>query len=280
MRSSGHGGAAPCLEPPDQAEQVAVCLALGADDELGRRAGRRGQARPAFEARLPGQPSRQLELRQQIAREILVGCKPAHHFIRGPFEVDRHAAGESHGCPHLIVVGARQHLEMEVARESLTPAEDLRGRQHAVHRAARATGNSRGQEQPVGGTGAVGLHEGARRFFGPECHAPDLASAERRAVAARERARIGLHDAHQPRDTAPGHAQRADADRALLQSRAAGQAMLPVGHGFTAEQRRTVRVCPWSQHTKHKMSYCAREKSHDALAPLTSEVMVPAARPR
>jgi hypothetical protein len=224
------------LEAADQAEQVAVRLTLGADDELGRRAGRRGQARPAFEARFSGQPSRKLELRQEIAREVLVGCEPPDHVIGGPFEVDRHATGESHGCAHLVVVGAGQHLEMEVSRESLPSAENLRGRQHAVHRAARAPGHSRGQEEPVGGAGAVCLHEGSRRFLGPKRHAPDLAAAERRAIATRERACIGLHDAHEARDATPGHAQGANPDRALLQSRAARQTVLPVGCGLTAEE--------------------------------------------
>ena len=135
-----------CLEAADQAEQVAVRLTLGADDELGRRAGRRGQARPAFEARLSRQPARQFELRQEIAREVLVGREPPDHVIGRSFEVDRHAARESHGCPHLVVIGAGEHLEMEVAREPLPPAEDLRGRQHAVHCAARAPGHPRGQE--------------------------------------------------------------------------------------------------------------------------------------
>jgi len=134
------------LEPGHEPEDFTIGLARGADDELGRRSDHAGLSGRIEPPALEGEATGQLELRQQVSAEVLVTCQGPHVAVAGRLEVDRHAAGEPHGRPHLIVVGAGQHLQMEVAGESLPSAEDLRGRQHAVHCAARAPGHSRGQE--------------------------------------------------------------------------------------------------------------------------------------
>src|ERR1700694_588686 len=58
----------------------------------------------------------------------------------------------------------------------------------------------------------MGLHERGGRFFGRQRGALDLAAAERRTIAARERARVGLHDPHERGAAAARKPNARDAD--------------------------------------------------------------------
>ena len=104
---------------------------------------------------------------------------------------------------------------MDVAVEPFAPrSRSSVASMRSVARTARP-GHAGREEQPLREPRAVRVHEGARDLFGLERGAADLAAAERRAVAAGERARVRLHDAHQVRGAAPGNAHLRDADRAV-----------------------------------------------------------------
>src|SRR5439155_25396382 len=139
------------LETAHETEQLAIRLSLGAYDELRRRARRRRQVRPALQPRLPRKPPGKHELRQQVAGEVLLSGKSPHDGIARALEVDRDPAREPGCLTHLALVGARQHLQVNVPRESLAPPKDLDRREQAVHGSLRAARDSRGEEEPVGG---------------------------------------------------------------------------------------------------------------------------------
>src|SRR5207245_8111441 len=79
---------APALEPRHDVEDLAVLLARRTDDELGRRADggepRRSLLPPALEHEAPGQ----LEIRQQVAGEVLLAREGADVGGAGRFEID------------------------------------------------------------------------------------------------------------------------------------------------------------------------------------------------
>src|SRR2546425_8222432 len=107
-------------------------------------------------ARFARELSREHELGQEIAREILLLGEPPHHRIARAFEVDREAAGKLSGRADLALVGARQHLEVNVAGKSLAAPQDVNGREHAVHGPLRAPGDARCEKEPVSYARAMG----------------------------------------------------------------------------------------------------------------------------
>ncbi len=107
---------------------------------------------------------------------------------------------------------AGQELDVQVTAEALTAPQDLEGGQHPIGRFLGASGHARGEEEAIDQPLAVRLHEGRRRVLGGERGSLHFAAAERRAIAARQRARVGLHDAHERRAAAAGKADASDAD--------------------------------------------------------------------
>ena len=197
------------LEPGDEAEHLAIALAGGADDELRGRAAAR--PRSALLARLAIEATGQLELGQQIAGEILLPGEPADVVVGGPLEIDGHAGGQSHRRLDLRRLGARQQLHVDVALKALAPPEQLEGGQHAVGGARRPARHAGREEEALGQVLALDLHERGRDLFGTDGGARDVATAERRAVAAGQRAGVGLHDAHEVDRAAAGDARLRDA---------------------------------------------------------------------
>src|SRR5262249_54310352 len=94
----------------------------------------------------------------------------------------------------------------------LATPEQLDGGQHAIGHAIAAPRDAGRKEEAVGEALAVGVHEDARDFFGRQIGPSHVATAERRAVAARERAGVGLHDAHEARRAMTGVPHARDAD--------------------------------------------------------------------
>src|SRR5215470_8009347 len=112
----------PPLETCDDTEDLAVLLARGADDELGRRAGGSKRQRRLRKPPLEHQAARPLEIRQEIAGKVFLARKRAD--VRGArrFEIDRHAAGEPDGRVDLGGLGAREELQVDIATEVLAVA--------------------------------------------------------------------------------------------------------------------------------------------------------------
>ena len=207
------------FQPADEPEEIAIRLSLGAHHELRRGARGRRELGPSFQTGFPREPARELELREQIAGEILLSSEPPHHGVARSFEVDRETTGELSGRAHLALVGAGQHLEVDVAPESFAAPQEVDGGEHAIHGPLRSTGHPRGQKESLGHAGAMGLHESARRLFGRERDPSHLAPTERRAVSARQRAGVGLHDAHELGDSAARQANLADSHRPFVEPR-------------------------------------------------------------
>src|SRR5262249_44020243 len=105
-----------------------------------------------------------------------------------------------------------KELHVEIPAEVLAPSEELEGREHAIGGADGAAGHSRREEQTVDESLAVSLHERGRGLFRRERRALHLAAAEGRTVAARQRARVGLHDPHERDAAAAGQSGARDAD--------------------------------------------------------------------
>ena len=79
----------------------------------------------ALEPRLARETPRQLEARQEIAGEVLLLGEAPHHVVARALEVHRHAVAEPRGLAHLVGLGARQDLEVDIAREALAPPQDM-----------------------------------------------------------------------------------------------------------------------------------------------------------
>ena len=180
------------FETADEAEDLPIPLALRADHELGRGPHRRGAVRPALEPPLAREAAGQLELGDEIAIEVLLLREPSHDVGARALQVDGDAIAQSRGLTHLIRLGARQHLEVDVAREALAAPEDMHRVQHPVHRALGSSRHAGGEEEAVGQARAIGLHEGPRDLLRGQSRALDLAAAERRAIAAGQGAGIRL----------------------------------------------------------------------------------------
>src|SRR5258706_13811640 len=85
------------FQPGDEPEDLAVLLADGADHEL--RGGATLRPRPAFLAGLAIQPAGQLQLRQQVTREVLLPRERANVSVRRALEIDRDARGQAGARP-------------------------------------------------------------------------------------------------------------------------------------------------------------------------------------
>src|SRR5258705_37761 len=117
-----------------------------------------------------------------------------------------------------------------------------------------AAGPARGQEQPVGETTAMRVHESPRDLFGAEVGAPHLAAAEGRAVAAGQGAGVRLHDAHEPRRPLAGVTHLRDADRV---ARAHQRALRTIAVGGLRENGHSCPEVHPRQTTIHEMSTTA-----------------------
>ena len=215
------------LEPAHHAEDLAVLVALGADHELGG-GPRRGNVTAALQPCLARQPAGQHEIREQIAREVLLSGQAPHDGVVRPFEIHRHSRGQPRRLLHLPRLGAGQELDVHVPREALAAPQDLDRREHAIHRPVRTTRHARGEEQSLRHTRAVRLHEGAGHFLGRERSPLDASATEGRTVPARQRAGIGLHHPHQRGAASAGKSHRTDPHRTLAEPPPSGQAGLLV----------------------------------------------------
>jgi hypothetical protein len=101
---------------------------------------------------------------------------------------------------------------VDVAGEAVTATQEVERRQHAIRRPRRPARDARGEEQARREAFAVDVHERARGLVGRDRHPRHVAAEERGAVAARQRAGVGLHDAHEVGTATPGQAHRRDAD--------------------------------------------------------------------
>src|SRR5213594_3039767 len=180
-------------------DALPISLARRADHELRRRAGGGERRRRPRALPLEHEAAGQLQIRQEVAGEVLLARESAHVRGAGRFEVDRDAAGELDRPLDLGGLGAGEKLQVNVAVKALSATKQLDRGEHAVGHLGRSTGDARRQEEPVGQARAVGVHEDSRDFLGTEVGPPHLAAAEGRAIAAGQRASVGLHDAHEPR---------------------------------------------------------------------------------
>ena len=153
------------LEAAHHAEDLAVLLALGPHHELRGGAGRR-DAHAALEPRLARETTGQHQVREEVARVVLLPRQATDDRVVRPFQVQRHAGGQTCGLDHLLPLRAGQQLDVHIAGEAFASSQDLDGGQHPVHRAGRAARHARGQEQALCHARAMRLHEGAGDFFG------------------------------------------------------------------------------------------------------------------
>ena len=135
------------LEPAHHAEDLAILLALGPHHELRRGAGRR-DARAALEPRLPRQAAGQHQVREEVARVVLLPRQRADDRVVRSFEVHRHARGQARGLHHLLRLRAGQQLDVHIAGEALASPQDLDGGQHPVHRARARPGTPEVRKRP------------------------------------------------------------------------------------------------------------------------------------
>ena len=137
------------LQARDEAEDLAVALAGGADDELGRRA--RGPHAPGhgIEPRLERVPPGQLQRGQQVAGQILLARQHPDVGVGRRLEVDGDAIGQRARRLDLSALRAREELQVHVPAKAVTAAQDLDRREHAIHGALRTAGHARGEEQAI-----------------------------------------------------------------------------------------------------------------------------------
>ncbi len=202
------------LEAAHHTQDLAIALAARSDDEL-RGGARRRDPGTSLEPRLARQAPGQHEGGQQVAGVVLLARQTPHHLVVRPFEVDRHARRQARRGHHLLALRSGQHLDVHVAAEALALPQDLHRREHAVHRPRGPAGHAGGEEEPLGDAGPVRFHERARDLLRGERGALDAAAAEGRAVAAGQRAGVGLHDPHEGRRAAPRHADGPEAHGTL-----------------------------------------------------------------
>ena len=219
------------LEPRHHVQDVPIALAGRAHHELcGCSRGSRSVAQ---------EPACQLERRQQIGAEVLVPGECLHVRVGRCLEVHRAAIGQARGGLDLGRLGAGQELDVQVTAEALARPENLERGQHAVGRPRRAPGYARGEEEAIDEPLPVRLHEAGRRLLGRERRAPHLAAAEDRAVAAGQRAGVGLHDAHERRAAPAGQANAHDANLVTDPGRRA-EPCVPVEAGRLGEDGETL----------------------------------------
>src|SRR2546421_4346828 len=129
------------FEPCHHTEDLAVALARRAHDEL---RGRRADAGFGASGAPPvaKDPTRVLELREQVAAEILLASQVPYVRIPGAFEVDGYAVREPRRFVDLLTLGPRQELDVDVAREAFAPPQQIERREHAVRRTHRASGHA------------------------------------------------------------------------------------------------------------------------------------------
>ena len=254
------------LQPRDEAEDLAVALARGSDDELGRRSGRPHAAGDGIEPRVERVSAGQFQRGQQVARQILLARQHADVGVGGRLEIDGDAIGQRARRLHLGPLGTRKQLQVHVPAKAVTAPQDLDRREHAIHGARCATGHARGEKQAIRRTGAMEIHEGCGDLLGGEGGALDLSATVRRTVSTGERARVGLHDPHQSGAAPARQPDRGHAHRARGRVRHAGDAVLPVGEGGLGEHGHP--LAPIHANTKHQMS--GRVKGRGDLASLSS----------
>src|SRR4029450_5169465 len=114
-------------------QDFSILLPLSAHDELRGRAHARGTIRAPLESAVAREPPGQLEARPGIARGVLFLGEAPDHVVARPLEVDRDAIAEPRGLAHLIALGARQDLDVDVAAEPFPAPEDVDGGEHAGH---------------------------------------------------------------------------------------------------------------------------------------------------
>ena len=163
----------PPLELRHDAENLAILLARRADHELSRRAHRGELRRSPGALPLEHQPPRPLEIRQEIAGEILLAGEGADVRRARRFEIDRDAAGEPHRGLDLGGLSARKQLQMDIALKVLTPTQELDRGQHAVGYLGRPPGDAGREKEPIGETGPVGVHEDPRNLLRAQVRPPN-----------------------------------------------------------------------------------------------------------
>ena len=84
-----------------------------------------------------------------------MGREGRQPFGRGAFQVDGDAIGQLHGAPHLVILGARHDLEMDVAAIAVLFAQNLGGVDDLVLRLRAALDDPGGKKESFHQAGAL-----------------------------------------------------------------------------------------------------------------------------